>query len=118
VGESRDCGLFHAAGCPAGPSARERLAQDTAYSLAWGAFALVLLLLSFGRKSSALRYAGLILMALTQIKLFYHDLWWLGGLYRVAALTGLAAALIALAVKYQRFLSLRRAAGPDVPAAD
>jgi uncharacterized membrane protein len=42
---------------------------------------------------------------MTLLKLFLHDLWSLGGLYRVGSLIGLAVVLILVSFIYQRFLS-------------
>lgn len=80
-------------------------AQDMAYSLAWALFAFVLLSIGFRLKNSPTRYAGMGLLVLTLCKLFLHDLWRLGGLYRIGSLIGLAVVLILVSFIYQRFLS-------------
>jgi uncharacterized membrane protein len=41
----------------------------------------------------------------TLLKLFLHDLWRLGGLYRIGSLIGLAVVLILVSFIYQRFLA-------------
>jgi uncharacterized membrane protein len=91
-------------------------AQDMAYSLAWGVFAFVLLGIGFKVNNAATRYAGMGLLVLTIVKLFMHDLWRLGGLYRIGSLIGLAIVLIAVSFIYQRFLSssatIKEAAAP------
>ncbi|MBN8215609.1 MAG: DUF2339 domain-containing protein [Spirochaetes bacterium] len=79
------------------------LAQDMSTSLGWGLFATVLLLVGFRWRLSAIRWAGLGLLVLTLVKLFIHDLWRLGGLYRIGSLIGLAVMLISLSFLYQRF---------------
>jgi uncharacterized membrane protein len=75
------------------------------YSLAWGVFAFVVLLVGIFRKVRGVRYAGLGLLVVTLLKLFLHDLWSLGGLYRIGSLLGLAVVLIPVSFLYQRFLS-------------
>ena len=80
-------------------------AQDMAYSLAWALFAFALLSVGFRLKNSPTRYAGMGLLVMTLCKLFLHDLWRLGGLYRIGSLIGLAAVLIVVSFIYQRFLS-------------
>lgn len=80
-------------------------AQDMAYSLAWALFAFALLAVGFKLKNAATRYAGVGLLLLTLLKLFLHDLWRLGGLYRIGSLVGLAVVLIVVSFIYQRFLS-------------
>jgi uncharacterized membrane protein len=79
--------------------------RDMTYSLAWGLFAFVLLFIGILRKVRGARYAGLALLVVTLLKLFLHDLWSLGGLYRIGALIGLALVLIPVSFLYQRFLS-------------
>ncbi len=80
-------------------------AQDMAYSLGWAAYSFVLLTIGFNRKTAAMRYAGMGLMVVTIIKLFLHDLWQLGGLYRIGSLVGLAVVLMLISFIYQRFLA-------------
>jgi uncharacterized membrane protein len=81
------------------------LAQDMAYSLAWGLFAFALLAVGFKINHAATRYSGMGLLVVTVLKLFLHDLWRLGGLYRIGSLIGLAVVLIVVSFIYQRFLS-------------
>jgi uncharacterized membrane protein len=81
------------------------LAQDMAYSLAWALFAFALLSLGFTLKNTPVRYAGMGLLVVTWCKLFLHDLWRLGGWYRIGSLVGLAVVLILVSFIYQRFLS-------------
>ena len=51
------------------------------------------------------RWAALILLVFTSLKIFLMDLWKLGQLYRVASLFGLAVVLILVSFLYQRFLT-------------
>lgn len=85
------------------------LAQDMTYSLAWALFAFGLLAIGFRIGQAPARYAGMGLLVATILKLFLHDLWRLGGLYRIGSLVGLAVVLIVVSFLYQRFLS---ASGP------
>ncbi|MEP6995773.1 MAG: DUF2339 domain-containing protein, partial [Acidobacteriota bacterium] len=80
------------------------LAQDMTYSLAWGLFALGLLFLGITRSSKATRAAALAVLLLTIGKVFLHDLWDLGALYRVGSIVGLAVALLAVSFLTQRFV--------------
>jgi uncharacterized membrane protein len=79
-------------------------ALDMTYSLGWAIFAFALLAWGIQRKSTGARYAGMALLSATLVKLFLHDLWSLGGLYRVGSLIGLALILIPVSFLYQRFL--------------
>jgi uncharacterized membrane protein len=75
-----------------------------AYSLGWAAFAFILLGIGFKLHNAPTRYAGMGLLMFTLLKLFLHDLWRLGGLYRIGSLIGLAIVLILVSFIYQRFL--------------
>jgi uncharacterized membrane protein len=79
--------------------------QDMTYSLAWALFAFAVVGVGFRIKNAGTRYAGVGLLVITLSKLFLHDLWRLGGLYRVGSLVGLAVVMILLSFIYQRFLS-------------
>jgi uncharacterized membrane protein len=79
-------------------------AQDMAYSLGWAIFALALLGVGFKLRNAPTRYSGMGLLIFTLLKLFLHDLWRLGGLYRIGSLVGLAVVLILVSFIYQRFL--------------
>jgi uncharacterized membrane protein len=83
------------------------LAEDVTYSLAWGVFALVLLALGITRSSKPMRAAALVVLLLTIGKVFLHDLWDLGALYRVGSIVGLAVALLAVSFLTQRFVFSR-----------
>ena len=83
------------------------LAQDMTYSLAWGIFALGLLALGISRKSKPTRAAALVVLMLTVGKVFLHDLWDLGALYRVGSIVGLAVALLAVSFLTQRYVFSR-----------
>jgi uncharacterized membrane protein len=80
-------------------------AMDVAYSLAWGAFALVLLLVGIRKGNKAARLASLGLFVATIAKVFLHDLWRLGQLYRVGSIFVLAVLLILVSFLYQRFIA-------------
>ena len=83
------------------------LAEDMTYSLAWGAFAIALLFLGLARSSKPARAAALLVLVLTIGKVFLHDLWDLGALYRVGSIVGLAVALLAVSYLTQRFVLSR-----------
>ncbi len=83
------------------------LAQDMTYSLAWGIFALVLLFIGIARLSKPVRAAALAVLLLTIAKVFLHDLWNLGALYRVGSIVGLAVALLAVSFLTQRYVFAR-----------
>jgi uncharacterized membrane protein len=80
------------------------IAQDLTYTLGWAIFAMALLSVGIVRQSRAARLAALLLLVATVAKAFLHDLWRLGGLYRVGSFVGLAVSLALVAVILQRFV--------------
>lgn len=79
-------------------------ARDMSYSIAWALFALILLIAGILRRNTAARYASLWLLAITLLKLFFHDLSQLEQLYRIAAFIVVAAIAMLASFLYQRFL--------------
>ncbi len=80
------------------------LAQDLTYTLAWGLFALGLLLAGIMLKNRPARVAAIILLVATILKCFLHDLSRLGGLYRVGSFVGLAVCLALVAIVLQKYV--------------
>jgi uncharacterized membrane protein len=92
-----------------GPSVRFRLsggglAEDMTYSLAWGCFSVALILVGMATKNRPARIGALVVLVLTVGKVFLHDLWELGSLYRVGSIVGLAVALLGVSFLTQRFV--------------
>ena len=79
-------------------------ARDLAYTVGWALFALALLTLGIWKGTRAARYAALVLLSITLLKLFFHDLARLGQLYRVGALVAVAFVAILASFLYQRFI--------------
>ena len=79
-------------------------ARDMTYSIAWACFAFALLLAGMKQKTGWVRYAGVVLLLVTLLKLFLHDLSSLSQLYRIGAFIGVAVVLIVASFVYQRFL--------------
>ncbi|MFM8471370.1 MAG: DUF2339 domain-containing protein [Limisphaerales bacterium] len=101
-----------------GLSREKQLGRDMTYSLAWAAFAFVLLVIGFKQRVIAARRAGMALLGVTLLKLFFHDLWHLGGLYRIASLIGMAVVLILVSMFYQKFLATEAEKPESTPAGD
>ena len=78
-------------------------ARDMTYSIAWSMFALVLLVVGIARRARAPRYAGLALLGVTILKLFFHDLARLDQLYRIGAFVAVAVIAMLASFAYQRF---------------
>jgi uncharacterized membrane protein len=81
-------------------------ARDMSYSIAWAGFALLLLVIGIRNGAKTVRYAGMGLLILTISKLFAHDLWHLGDLYRVGALIIVAIVAMLAGFQYQRLFNL------------
>ena len=79
-------------------------AEFYAYSLAWLVYAGVLLALGIYRRESALRYASLVVLLVTVVKVFIFDMADSTGLYRVASFLGLGLSLVGIGYLYQRFV--------------
>ncbi len=79
-------------------------ARDMSYSIAWAAFALLLLVIGIKKRLPAVRYASLALLSVTVLKLFLHDLSHLNQLYRIAAFIVVAIIAMIASFLYQRFL--------------
>ena len=80
-------------------------ARDMSYSIAWALFALLLLIVGIQKRTAATRYAGLALLGITIVKLFFHDLSQLDQLYRIGAFIAVAVIAILASFLYQRFLA-------------
>jgi uncharacterized membrane protein len=80
-------------------------ARDMVYSIAWAMFALVLLILGFWKHTKGVRYAGIGLMGITLLKLFFNDLANIGSVYRIGALMVVAVIALGASFLYQRFFS-------------
>jgi uncharacterized membrane protein len=80
-------------------------ARDMSYSIAWALFALLLLVVGIQKRTAATRWAGLALLSVTIVKLFFHDLSQLDQLYRIGAFIAVAVIAILSSFLYQRFLA-------------
>ena len=78
-------------------------ARDMTYSIAWGMFALVLLVAGIIWRTTGARYSALGLLSITVLKLFFHDLASLDQLYRIGAFVGVAVIAMLASFAYQRY---------------
>ncbi len=83
-------------------------ARDLTLSVAWGLYAMILLVLGLLRSLRPLRVASLAFLVLTVAKVFLYDLSNLTGLYRVLSFLGLGISLILVSLLYQRFVVSRK----------
>jgi uncharacterized membrane protein len=80
------------------------LAQDLSYTLGWAVFAIALLAAGIIGRNRSARLASIVLLVVTLLKCFLHDLGRLGGLYRVGSFVGLALSLALVAIAIQKFV--------------
>ncbi len=78
-------------------------ARDMTYSIAWGLFSLCLLSIGFWKGSKYARYASVVLLVVTLLKLFLHDLATIQNIFRIGALVGVAVIAFIASFLYQRF---------------
>lgn len=81
------------------------LKRHMTYSIAWGLFALTLLIVGIMKRLRAPRYAAIALLCVTVLKLFFYDLATLNQLYRIGALIGVAVIATLASFAYQRFFA-------------
>ncbi|MDR1123635.1 MAG: DUF2339 domain-containing protein [Elusimicrobiota bacterium] len=70
----------------------------------WAVEGVAFMLAGLLKSSKYLRIASTVLLMTVVLKLFFIDLWHLGGLYRVGAFMGTAVMLIAVSFFYQKFI--------------
>ncbi len=90
------------------------LAQDLTYTIGWAIFAIAMLIVGIVTATRSTRVAALVLLLVTILKCFLHDLARLGGLYRVGSLLGLAVSLVIAGVLLQKFVMPKPK--PEAPA--
>jgi len=81
-----------------------RYARDLTTSLAWGLYALTLLVIGAWRQRKPLRVIALLFLVLTIVKVCLYDLSNLEGFYRVLSFLGLGLGLIVVSLLYQRLV--------------
>ena len=91
-------------------SGKATLAEDLTYTLAWALFAIALLVAGIAGSNRPARVVAIVLLLVAVLKGSWHDLWQLGGLYRVGSLTGLAVCLALMAVLLQKYVLPKREA--------
>ncbi|MEA2488862.1 MAG: hypothetical protein QOH21_654, partial [Acidobacteriota bacterium] len=84
------------------------LAQDLTYTMGWALFAIAMLITGLALHARAARIAALVLLVVTILKCFLHDLGRLGGLYRIGSLFGLAVSLVLVGILLQKFVLARQ----------
>ncbi len=87
---------FHLAGS-------EQHARQLSYSLIWAVYAIGMVVSGLVRSYRPVRLMALVVLMATIFKVFFRDLSFLGGAYRVLSFLALGAILVAVSFLYQRF---------------
>ena len=95
---------YFSAGCYLEVSLERGYARDLTMSVAWGLYAMALLVVAVWRKAAPLRYVSLGFLLLTVAKVFLWDLSALEGAYRILSFLGLGVSLVLVSLFYQRFV--------------
>jgi uncharacterized membrane protein len=77
------------------------LYEQMLLSLAWGLYGAALIAAGMLRKYAPLRIIGMVILAVTSLKVFFYDLWELGGIYRVIGFLGFGVLLVLVSYLYQ-----------------
>jgi uncharacterized membrane protein len=77
------------------------LYEQMLLSLAWGLYGAALIAAGMVRKYAPLRIIGMVILAVTSLKVFFYDLWELGGIYRVIGFLGFGVLLVLVSYLYQ-----------------
>jgi uncharacterized membrane protein len=71
-------------------------------SLAWGLYGAASIAVGMLRRYAPLRIIGMVILAITSLKVFFYDLWELGGIYRVIGFISFGVLLVLVSYLYQR----------------
>ena len=79
------------------------LAEQMTLSLWWGLYAAALVVVGFAVKRPSIRYAAIVLLAVTLGKVFIVDMQGVEAIYRILSFLGLGGLLLAASFLYHRF---------------
>jgi uncharacterized membrane protein len=88
-----------------------RLAQQASLSIAWAAYAVVLIVAGIRARYPPIRYLAIVVLGATILKVFAVDLSELDRIYRILSIVALGALLLVTSYLYQRYRS--RIEAPD-----
>jgi uncharacterized membrane protein len=96
-------------------SSQADLYEQVMLSLAWGLYGALLIALGMRRAYPPVRYVGMTILAVTVVKVFFYDLWELGGIYRVVGFIGFGILLVLVSYLYQKRRVPEAVAPPPLP---
>ena len=77
------------------------LYEQMLLSLAWGLYGAALIAAGMLRRYAPLRIIGMVILGVTSLKVFFYDLWELGGIYRVVGFLSFGVLLVLVSYLYQ-----------------
>ncbi|HXG86939.1 MAG TPA: DUF2339 domain-containing protein [Vicinamibacterales bacterium] len=83
-------------------NAQAYLYEHVMLSLAWGLYGALLIAIGMRQRYAAVRYIGITILAVASLKVFFYDLWELGGIYRVVGFLAFGVLLVLVSYLYQR----------------
>ena len=98
-------------------SPQAHLYEQMLLSLVWGLYGAALIVTGMLRQYPPLRYIGITVICVTSLKVFFYDLWELGGIYRVIGFIGLGVLLVLVSYLYQKGRPRRAEAPPGAASA-
>ena len=96
-------------------AAPAHLYEQMLLSLAWGTYGAVLIAIGMRRDHPLTRYIGIAVIAIASFKVFFYDLWELGGIYRVIGFIVFGVLLVLVSYLYQHRRSERTQSPPPPP---
>ena len=91
------------------------LYEQMMLSLAWGAYGAASIVIGMKWGHPLARYIGMTVLGITALKVFFYDLWELGGIYRVIGFIGFGVLLVLVSYLYQRRTSVEPHQSPPPP---
>jgi uncharacterized membrane protein len=105
-----EVGLYYHAGSDYTGDMRNALAEELTISILWSVYASLLLYVGLRQQLAGVRWQALALFGATTLKVFFFDLSYLSGFYRIGSSIALGVVLLAVSFFYQRRLAAARAA--------
>jgi uncharacterized membrane protein len=85
-----------------GDQAQAYLYREMMMSLGWGLYGAGAIVVGMRRRYAPMRYIGMAVLVITVLKVFFYDLWELGGIYRVIGFLAFGVLLVLVSYLYQR----------------
>jgi uncharacterized membrane protein len=104
-----EVGLYYHAGTDFNSEPGNALAEELTISILWSIYASLLLYVGLRQQLAGVRWQALALFGATTLKVFFHDLSYLSGFYRIGSSISLGVVLLAVSCFYQRRLAAARA---------